>query len=905
MQPHFLRSATCRAAFTALLLALAVAPLLVRDAAAQFGPEREKQPTTYTSPSGEYALFVDPSARSGAGPGTYRLTRRGKEVWSGRRDFTFWEARVADDGTVAGYSYGGGYEGWGRKANDFRAVILDPTGKERLNGPEPREGSRFLHMPDTPTAAGLFLDAEGDRFVLRVDDPDVNRGLEEWRVYRLSTGKALGRYQPRRAYPAQDRGLWILAAEPVRGTPLTLINWWEAKTSLAGGKFTSAVGGKFTLVGPETKPVWSLDLARDYQATGAASEAVQQEIRERGAILDVQQPRSFEIRFAAAKQRVRFTVTSEGKGRWNVTETSRKPYRAESATKPPEPTVPAKTLQLLRKFELRSPSSGTGAIRHVEVLLAAGPGRLAFVRQEPTGGSSLCLVDYQGRVLRTVPLKQAWVQEERTRSQIAWAGGERFYVVRSVYAEDAKTTAWIVNAAAGTLTEFPKLRCPHVEAIVALKSGGFVLLINDYQRYTSTPGVYAFDDRGRLRWKNYNPYGYSDDDPPGRLLSPKAITVTSRNEIAVLDVVRKTIQFYSAAGAYRRTWQLEKLWGREPNYPTHLAAARSGGVSVYDFNAPIAVVAMDGRGKVVRQLKPRFADRRALEPQEGVIYDADGRLWATDDHALLRLDGAGKVAQTLGAPPSTGVLSKVESVTIGPDGRFYAVDGRTYAVHRFSNDGKWQTVFRPFPTDFGGVTIGAEVTVARNGDVYVSGASKGDLRFSSSGQRLGIQAYDEFEPRKAPNAAAAVRWRGVSLLDGLSREVMRVQRRADGIWLDPTTKSCTAPDGSLAVLDSILRADEKGAPGITLFAPDGKVRNTFPLPPALYQSFHLAYDGSRVAVSNGPTVMLFASDGRPQFKVTPPAKSGKEAWWVPFLSGNGKCLSLLDNERTIYQYALP
>lgn len=897
MQPSLMTLNLSRRALAALamVLALVVAPQLVHEAAAGFSMSREKQPSNYTSPSGEYALHVNPGDRSGAGPGNYRLTRRGKEVWSGRRDFTLWDARVTDDGTVAGYSYGAGYEGWAHKGNDFRAVILDGRGQARLNASELRKSSRFLHQPNSPTASGMFIDEHGDRFVIRVDHPDINRGVEEWRTYRLSTGKPVGRYQPRQAYPARERGLWILAAEPIRGTPLTLINWWDFNASV--------VSAKFSLVDPETKPVWNLDLPRDYQVSGEAGEALQAEIRQHGAILDVQMPRSFEIRFAAASQRVRFDVAPEWGRRWKVTETSRKAYRSESDTKSPEAAIPTKELKLLQKFELRSPQSPAGPIQSVRALMAAGPGRLAIVRDAP-GGASLCVVDYQGKVLHTVSLQQAWVQEERTRSHIAWAGGARFYVVRSVYAEDAKTTAWIVDAAAGALTELPKLGCPHVKAIAALQGGGFVLLINHVQRYTSTPGVFAFDGEGRLLWKNYDPRGYSNSDPPGRLLSPKAIAVTSRNEVAVLDNIRHTVQFFSAAGAHLRTWQLEKLWGRKPNYPTNLAAAPDGGILVYDFNAPIAVVAMDERGKILRQFKPRFAEKRPIEPTDGVICDDAGRVWATDDHAQLRLDHTGTVVQVLGSPPTTTVLTTIKAVTMGPDGRFYAVDGRTHAVHRFSSDGKWQTVFRPLPTDFDGLTLRADVTVARNGDVYLSGANGGDLRFSSSGRRLGIQAHQEPGTRKAAVSTAA-RWRGHSLLDARGREITRVQRRADGVWLDRMAETCTAPDGSLAVLDSLLRKGEKGAPGVTLFAPDGKVRRTFVLPQAMRQSYHIAYDGSRVAVSNGPTVMLFASNGQPQFTVTPASKSGKEAWWVPFLSGSGKYLSLFDGERTIYRYALP
>ena len=62
-------------------------------------------PKTYYSPSGHFALHVDPSQRQGKGPADYRLLMDGQEVWSGERPFTFRNACVLDDGTVKGYVY--------------------------------------------------------------------------------------------------------------------------------------------------------------------------------------------------------------------------------------------------------------------------------------------------------------------------------------------------------------------------------------------------------------------------------------------------------------------------------------------------------------------------------------------------------------------------------------------------------------------------------------------------------------------------------------------------------------------------------------------------------------------------------------------------------------------------------
>ena len=62
------------------------------------------QPTTYSSPSGEWQLFVDPIQRSGAGAARYRMTRNGAEVWASLQPFTYFDCDVDDRGYVGGHS---------------------------------------------------------------------------------------------------------------------------------------------------------------------------------------------------------------------------------------------------------------------------------------------------------------------------------------------------------------------------------------------------------------------------------------------------------------------------------------------------------------------------------------------------------------------------------------------------------------------------------------------------------------------------------------------------------------------------------------------------------------------------------------------------------------------------------
>src|SRR6185295_11700636 len=76
-------------------------------------------PRTDVSTTGAYSLHVEPSSPAGRGKAGYRLEHEGHDVWSAELPFTLWESVVADDGTVAGYAYGNGLDGWSGMRDDF------------------------------------------------------------------------------------------------------------------------------------------------------------------------------------------------------------------------------------------------------------------------------------------------------------------------------------------------------------------------------------------------------------------------------------------------------------------------------------------------------------------------------------------------------------------------------------------------------------------------------------------------------------------------------------------------------------------------------------------------------------------------------------------------------------------
>src|SRR5262249_29865711 len=119
-----------RTAVLSIVAILAAALLPAAPSFAQLIPPPVVNPATYESRNGEFVLEVDPSHEYGEGEGAYRLTRLGREVWSGTRPFTLLGVAVGDDGVVAGHAYSAGLQGF-TDDDTLHLLILDPTGHVR------------------------------------------------------------------------------------------------------------------------------------------------------------------------------------------------------------------------------------------------------------------------------------------------------------------------------------------------------------------------------------------------------------------------------------------------------------------------------------------------------------------------------------------------------------------------------------------------------------------------------------------------------------------------------------------------------------------------------------------------------------------------------------------------------
>jgi hypothetical protein len=875
----------------------------VRHVGASMAPPATLNPTTYKSPSGAYALTVDPSDIYGRYGGNYRVTKNGKEIWSATLPFTFWQAAITDTGVAVGYGHTLGHHGFGKDPNEPRpgeliVAIIDPAGKVRLKQATKRQESLAMHALPFPRAHGLIVDEPHDRLIVRLDDDGSD---ELWWTYRLSSGAVLEKFKPRRAMDDAEPARWILAAQLVRGTPLVLLHWWR----WSGGP----VGARFTLVDEEAKPVWSLELPGDYMVphNEEAQDKLQGWIREHGGILRSDQAKRFDLFIAAESKRVTFAVDQKPGGEWTVSEAGRAPFAFAVSEKPKRAAIPRRILQELSPLPLQvNPVSAASAIRNVREFTVDGQGRIAFLREDE-GKTSFVLVDATGKLLRALALAIEPKSDVSHWSPLCWVGGSRFVIALSEFAVDGKAKAWRVDAQTGQVEPIPAFDSPSIERLAGASEGSFVALAALRSKYTIEKSVTRYDSRGRRQWQLTD-----DSRNPDALFDPEDVAVTAEGDVLVLENLAYRLKRFDRNGRHLGTIELEQAWKRKPRYVVGVIPEADGSILISDFNGSPPFVRMTRDGAVAGGFVPKYADGRAIGTAHGMHCSPDGHLWISDGHAVLRLSKAGVVDRVLGERPQTARLGPIAGVVVDPRGLIYAIDSRTGSIYVFDRSGKLLHVCQAKPTDFKGEIMFPALTVNDKGDVYLGlGAEyvfpddrRSYAHYSAEGRRLDDVVFPagvcQFQP--ASGVLVAARYQDVRLIDAEGKVLRTIERRPDGNWLEQPRAVALAPDGSIAILASPTRAGETS---VNLYKANGDPIRTIVLPDDVRQYPRIAYDGKRLVVVDRALV-IFDGSGTPIARCDSPLKVPEGRWYYPYLLPGGRELALFDGKRPVlHRYLLP
>lgn len=872
------------------------------------GPRPSVNPATYSSPSGEFSFFVNPTDLFGRGPADYRFTKSGEVVWTKQLPFTAYDAAISDSGHVIVYAYTHGLDGFseaGYKAGmgDFVVAIFSSKGDVILKETYPREGGRYEDAVPNPEAKSIIVDGFGKHAIIRVADSD-NRQIEKWWVYDLGSGKRMDTVEPDKPEGGKEVHFSIIAAKAVPGTPLVLTNWWKYDSS------TSQSGAVFMLVEPKEKSVWSLKLDNDYSVP--SDEKKEDEIRnlilKEGAILDVRANGAFDLHFVKDRLRVSYAVSKQSPGKWEVKKTGQVPF-AQLMPEPKFPPFPALTLKKLGETAL---STGIvqkdRPIRDIESFEFDPEGRICALRAGRDDVPSLLFLSQEGKVLSDLRLPIQEIPEHVKYSNPANVGDSRFVVSVSSQAVGSLAQWFLADFDAGTIKKMESSECPTVDAVAGFSDGRFSALTTRHVKYTSAEGIYFFDPNGKVIWKKEQD-GYSGK--PDDLLSPADIATYGANGIAILDTIRHTIQIFDTKGNLTRTLDLEKAWGREPNYLTDLAPDHDAGFLVYDFNAKKTFVRMDGKGAILAEAVPKLSDGSPFHVVDGVKRSPQGDLWTSDGDSIFRLSANHTVNLILGQEPKPSSLSEPCCVEIGSDDRIYVGDRRTKTTHVFDSSGSAVGRCIPKPEDLTELSGVEHITVSRAGDIYVSLDLSGtkylhfrkDMTREGWVQQVGADKICQkwyFQPTS--DRCWVVGYNNIFLMENFNKIIQKISRRADGRWLEYPDDVAVASDGSLVV----LARSQSGTHSINTYNPSGEAQSTFDLPFELYTIEKLSYDGQHVFIRVENNVFVYGRDGHAIGQFTLPSEAKKNGWSGPYLAAKGRELWFVEGQgMKLHRYAVP
>ncbi|MGB7325448.1 MAG: hypothetical protein WBD31_11310 [Rubripirellula sp.] len=509
----------------------------------------------------------------------------------------------------------------------------------------------------------------------------------------------------------------------------------------------------------------------------------------------------------------------------------------------------AKPLERITQFKLRGHAKPVASpIHNVYQFTVDDQRRIAFVRTEADEDRTdmFVAIDRHGKSVFETPLP---IVSGAHDTSCTWITGDRFLVTRSRVGIQTKSKAWWVNVAAKTITAIDGFDCAPVTRICRFSDGGFVALATERFEYTMSESLIGFDQSGKRIWARGNEMSRDQSV----LFSPDDIAVTGNDQVAVIDNIRKSIQWFDRHGTYLRSVDLETAWGREPNYPTDLMSLDVGsqikGLLVHDFNGIKPYVAVDQTGKIQFEFVPHFDNGRRLDETSRCVAP-DGSIWLSDREAIYRLDQDGKVAETLGSNATAHQLTRIAAVAIGRDGRVCVVDGRTATAHVFDSSGQFMHQSVLGPDQFRGEMYSPAPSISDQGTVSISVSGPQDtarvFRFDADGKPIRQLSFDvdsdEVLAQPGTDRFVALTYEEVHLFDRQGKLIRKIDHRPDGQWMVYPQILTFANDGSFAVVSDRM---------VCIFSNDATPIIQFDLPSPVTRYAAIAINKDRVvAVSD-------------------------------------------------------
>ncbi|HSF18118.1 MAG TPA: hypothetical protein VLK65_21460 [Vicinamibacteria bacterium] len=722
----------------------------------------------------------------------------------------------------------------------------------------PRRWSRIIHGLPLPQSEGVLIDEANDRVLLRIL-PDETRG-EEWWWYAASKGELLERLDPKRleeGYPVDLRRLTVGSL---------LLGQWESETA-----------SRFRVLTPELATIFSREFTRRLEDPAPRTSSIAS-VTAAG----------FAIAQKEAGELVDFAVTPLD-GRFLVTEAGRRP-----APLPEDlfANAPELELPLLGTIDLGgSRGEELGRITDFDI---DGKGRFGFVPCEPTR-RSLKVVDQKGSVVADVPIELAY--GTASCFLVAWLAEDTWVVAaRNPGGDLARPIA--VDIHTRQVRTFATLEGAYLSSLRGAKGRGVLILhgLSGVLRYLDPQG----DELVHL---------LKDNNDERALFSPEDMDGIPDGGFAVLDVIRHVVQRFGSDGGYIDAIDLESVLGKEPGYPATLAASPDGRFAIWDFSAERPLILLTNGGALLAEWMPTYEDGSFTGNLQDLRYGPDGRLWATDGEALLRLNNDGVVDAVVGRRPEKNQLTEVSAAVRDAGGKFYLLDRRTASIHVFDPDGTFSHRCDPAPGDLDEQLDSAQLSVSGDGTVYLSNRDRDlYLLFDADGQRverrptrLDTIAEDWYAQPKGSDLWITT-MEDLFLTDTTGNFVHRIRRHGDRTWLDSPNAAAVASDGTVALLTGERGFSSEEA-SLGVFTTDGEAVATRHFP-GLDRFASIAFDADVIVLGTGNELLIRDRGGEPLGRFVPDSGYDR-GHWSHFLSDEGRELQLLDTSaRRVYRYDL-
>jgi hypothetical protein len=320
---------------------------------------------------------------------------------------------------------------------------------------------------------------------------------------------------------------------------------------------------------------------------------------------------------------------------------------------------------------------------------------------------------------------------------------------------------------------------------------------------------------------------------------------------------------------------------------------------------------MDVDGAVRSKLSPRFPDGKVADGLTRHVRVApDGRLWARDDQRLLRMDDRGVVDLQIGVEANVDVLSEPSAAAIDVFGRALVQDKATGAVHVFDGKGKKLFTCRPEPTDFTDASSIAHLAATPERGIVAEADRDTFVQFGPDGTRQRTVTVEGrgmnlvFSP--AGEAYAGRFDAGFVALDEGLRPGTAFDRAPDGSWLQGADEPAVAPDGAVAVVDSVrMQISKRGISLVIFEKPDPKASRSIELPEGTPNyCLSLGRTWAVVAGFGSGGLLVHRVDGRKLRFAVPGVEEGTSCRFG-FDPESDELLALDTSARKLHRFALP